>query len=68
MFSLLDLESMVNLAHVLDKEVLKESMTNKIWNKLIRRKCPDKLQVSLYSNWGDVKHETLLVLKNLAMF
>ena len=65
MFSLLDLESIVNLSRVLDKEVLKESMTTKIWNKLIRRKCPDKLQVSLY-NWGDVKHETFLVLKNLA--
>ena len=35
LFSELDPESVLNLARVVDKEVLKESMTSKMWNKII---------------------------------
>ena len=35
LFSQLDIKSVLNLARVVDKEVLKESMTSKMWNKII---------------------------------
>ena len=35
LFSELDPESVLNLARVVDKDVLKESLTSKVWKKII---------------------------------
>ena len=39
-FLMLDLKSALNLAHVLDKEVLKKGLSSKVWNRLVKFSCP----------------------------
>ena len=39
-FSLLDLQSSLNLARVIHKETLISSFTSKVWKRLIRDYCP----------------------------
>ena len=39
-FSLLDLQSSLNLARVIPKETLISSFTSKVWKTLIRDNCP----------------------------
>ena len=40
LFSLIDLESTLNLARVMDKADLQSGITSKVWDKLIRYNCP----------------------------
>ena len=39
-FVMLDLKSALNLAHVVDKEVLKKGLSSKVWNRLVKFSCP----------------------------
>ena len=40
MFSLLDLQSSLNLARAIHKETLISSFTSKVWKTLVRDNCP----------------------------
>ena len=40
LFSLIDLESTLNLARVMDKADLQSGITSKVWDELIRYNCP----------------------------
>ena len=62
-FTFLDLKSTLSLARVLNKEILKSSMTSKMWTKLIRVNCPD---VRILGLLGDAKRNALFAMKNLA--
>ena len=62
-FTFLDLKSTLSLARVLDKKILKSSMTSKMWTKLIRVNCPD---VRILGLLGDAKKNALFAMKNLA--
>ena len=39
-FLMLDLKSALNLAQVLDKEVLKKGLSFKVWTRLVNFGCP----------------------------
>ena len=62
-FTFLDLKSTLSLARVLDKKILKSSMTSKMWTRLIRVNCPD---VRILGLLGDAKKNALFAMKNLA--
>ena len=40
LFLLLDLESTLSLAGLMDQENLQHSMTSKVWSKLVSQNCP----------------------------
>ena len=59
LFSELDPESVLNLARVVDKDVLKESLTSKVWQKIISDNCP-------YEDDDLEMEEKHVVMRNLA--
>ena len=59
LFSELDHESVLNLARVVDKDVLKESLTSKVWKKIISDNCP-------YKDDDLEMEEKHVVMRNLA--
>ena len=36
----LDLKSTLNLVRVLDKDILKKSLSSRVWRKLVKHSCP----------------------------
>ena len=53
-FLMLDLKSALNLAHVMDKEVLKKSLSFKVWNRLVKFSCPRNNRKFKWHDWNGV--------------
>ena len=78
LFSLLDLDSILNLARVMDKEIFKSGMTSKAWNMTIKHNCPVDVRGRLFGGflvdrdsfqrmYHELKlQEARLAMKNLA--
>ena len=67
LFSLIDLESTLNLARVMDKADLQSGITSKVWNKLIRNNCPvDKRGRLQHRDGYQDLQEAQEAVKNLA--
>ena len=68
MFSMLDLQSSLNLATFIRKETLNRSFTSKVWKTLIRDYCPkddqDHIVEDLLSENGS-RHASCQELKNV---
>ena len=68
MFTLLDLQSSFNLALVIHKETLIDSLTSKVWNTLIRDFCPKDDQDHSVENLlceNESPHASCQELKNV---
>ena len=53
-FLMLDLKSALNLAHVLDKEVLKKGLSFKVWTRLVKFGCPRNNRKFKWHDWNGV--------------
>ena len=53
-FLMLDLKSALNLAHVLDKEVLKKGLSFKVWTRLVKFGCPRNNRKFKWHDWKGV--------------
>ena len=53
-FLMLDLKSALNLANVLDKDVLKKGLSSKVWNRLVKFSCPRNNRKIEWHNWNGV--------------
>ena len=70
LFSILDLQSTLSLARVINKEILKRSMTPKVWDSLVKQSFDDSYDDSLdyeldFASVG-CKKQTLTVAQKLA--
>ena len=69
LFLLLDLESTLSLAGLMDQENLQHSMTSKVWSRLVRQNCPSVesgLALGGYVVERDRLQEEMHVAKKLA--
>ena len=53
-FLMLDLKSALNLAHVLDKEVLKKGLSFNVWTRLVKFGCPRNNRKFKWHDWNGV--------------
>ena len=50
---LLDLKSTLNLARVLDKDILKKSLSSKVWSRLVKHSCPSNDKDFCWAGWQE---------------
>ena len=57
-FMFLSLKSTLNLARVLDKDILKKRLSSKVWSKLVKHSCPSNDKDFCWAGWqGEITRE-----------
>ena len=68
-FKFLSLKSTLNLARVLDKDILKKSLSSKAWSKLVKHSCPSNDKDFYLAGWqGEITRELQVKVEKVRDF